>query len=137
VAFCYDLGGDREGLEADAGPADGRGLRVLAVFSLPTATSVLGLRRERYELARLIRAMRARQRRLVQSAVVQYGATRQNLAQAAEAGDGWDVLHLSGHGGRGEFRWPAPSQRATPRPWPAPDMVTGEGSSTGSVATTP
>ena len=35
--------------------------------------------------------------------VVQYGATRQRLAAVAEAGDGWDVLHLSGHGGRGQF----------------------------------
>ena len=33
--------------------------------------------------------------------VVQYGATRERLRAIAEAGDGWDVLHLSGHGGRG------------------------------------
>ena len=80
-----------------------RGLRMLAVFSLPTATSVLALRRERFELARLVRRIAARQRRRVELTVVQYGATRERLAAVAEAGDGWDVLHLSGHGGRGQF----------------------------------
>ena len=79
------------------------GLRMLAVFSLPTATSVLALRRERFELARLVRRIAARQRRRVELTVVQYGATRERLAAVAEAGDGWDVLHLSGHGGRGQF----------------------------------
>jgi len=76
---------------------------MLAVFSLPTATSVLALRRERFELARLVRRIAARQRRRVELTVVQYGATRERLAAVAEAGDGWDVLHLSGHGGRGQF----------------------------------
>ena len=76
---------------------------MLAVFSLPTAVSVLALRRERFELARLVRRIAARQRRRVELTVVQYGATRERLAAVAEAGDGWDVLHLSGHGGRGQF----------------------------------
>jgi CHAT domain/AAA ATPase domain len=35
--------------------------------------------------------------------VVQYGVTREKLAQIADTGDGWDVLHLSGHGGPGAF----------------------------------
>jgi len=61
------------------------------------------LRRERFELARLVRQIAARQRRRVELTVVQYGATRERLAAVAEAGDGWDVLHLSGHGGRGQF----------------------------------
>src|SRR6202000_3541805 len=76
---------------------------MLAVFSLPTATSVLALRREGFELARLVRRSAARQRRRVELTVVQYGATRERLAAVAEAGDGGDVLHLSGHGGRGQF----------------------------------
>ena len=76
---------------------------MLAVFSLPTATSVLALRRERFELARLVRRIAARQRRRVELTVVQYGVTRERLVAVAEAGDGWDVLHLSGHGGRGQF----------------------------------
>ena len=78
-------------------------LRVLAVFSQPTEGSVLALRRERYELGRLIRRIAARQRRRVELRVVQYGVTRDRLAEIADSRDGWDVLHLSGHGGRGLF----------------------------------
>jgi hypothetical protein len=78
-------------------------LRVLAVFSQPTRTSVLALRRERYALGRLIRRLGATQRRVLELTVVQYGVTREKLAQIADTGDGWDVLHLSGHGGPGAF----------------------------------
>ena len=104
VTFLYDLGAGLPGPGEDTSSRGmGRALRMLAVFSLPAATSVLALRRERYELVRLIRRIAARQRRQVELSVVQYGATRRRLAQIAEAGDGWDVLHLSGHGGRGQF----------------------------------
>jgi tetratricopeptide (TPR) repeat protein len=106
VTLAYDLAPDPAGRGPGGGPgtgAGGGGLRMLAVFSLPTATSVLALRRERFELARLVRRIAARQRRRVELTVVQYGATRERLAAVAEAGDGWDVLHLSGHGGRGQF----------------------------------
>ena len=51
VSFVYAPAGE-------LGPAKAgitETLRVLAVFSQPTATSVLALRRERYELSRLIR----------------------------------------------------------------------------------
>jgi hypothetical protein len=34
---------------------------------------------------------------------LQYGATRENLAEAVADGDGWDVVHLSGHGRAGRF----------------------------------
>lgn len=78
-------------------------LRVLAVFSLPTEQDALALRRERYELTRLIRRITARERRVVELRVLQYGATRARLAEIVEEGDGWDVLHLSGHGGAGTF----------------------------------
>ena len=106
VTLAYDLapGPPGGGLVGGPEPAPGgQGLRMLAVFSLPTAVSVLALRRERFELARLVRRIAARQRRRVELTVVQYGATRERLAAVAEAGDGWDVLHLSGHGGRGQF----------------------------------
>lgn len=106
VTLAYDLAPDLAGRGPGGGPGPapvGRGLRMLAVFSLPTATSVLALRRERFELVRLVRRIAARQRRRVELTVVQYGATRERLAAVAEAGDGWDVLHLSGHGGRGQF----------------------------------
>jgi hypothetical protein len=106
VTLAYDLAPPSAGRGQGGGPGaapESRGLRMLAVFSLPTAVSVLALRRERFELARLVRRIAARQRRRVELTVVQYGATRQRLAAVAEAGDGWDVLHLSGHGGRGQF----------------------------------
>ena len=106
VTLAYDLAPNAAGRGpgGESGTtSDGRGLRMLAVFSLPTATSVLALRRERFELTRLVRRIAARQRRRVELTVVQYGATRDRLAAVAEAGDGWDVLHLSGHGGRGQF----------------------------------
>jgi hypothetical protein len=106
VTLAYDLApvpGSRGPGGGPGATAGGRGLRMLAVFSLPTATSVLALRRERFELARLVRQIAARQRRRVELTVVQYGATRERLAAIAEAGDGWDLLHLSGHGGRGQF----------------------------------
>ena len=78
-------------------------LRVLAVFSQPTQTSVVALRRARYELGRLIRRIAARQRGMVELQVVQYGVTRERLAKIVDSGDGWDVLHLFGHGGQGLF----------------------------------
>jgi hypothetical protein len=102
VTFVYDLAPVRAGPDRDASPGAGP-LRMLAVFSLPTQTSVLALRRERYELARLVRRIGAREQRRIELAIAQYGVTRQRLAEIAESGGGWDVLHLSGHGGRGQF----------------------------------
>jgi tetratricopeptide (TPR) repeat protein len=106
VTLSYELEADPASRDTGSGPGtgpEGRPLRMLAVFSLPTATSVLALRRERFELARLIRQIAARQRHCVQLSILQYGVTRARLAAVAEAGDGWDVLHLSGHGTRGQF----------------------------------
>jgi len=101
VALVYDLPGLAGASQAKA--SVGAALRMLAVFSLPTATSALALRRERYELTRLVRRVAARSRRRVELEVAQYGVTRAKLADLAESGDGWDVLHLSGHGGAGQF----------------------------------
>jgi len=98
VALVYDLPGSVGAAKAPVADA----LRMLAVFSLPTATSVLALRRERYELSLLVRRIR-RARRRVELHVAQYGVTRERLRDLAESGDGWDVLHLSGHGGAGQF----------------------------------
>ncbi len=104
VALVYDLPGPPRSGKAPIGEV----LRMLAVFSLPTATSAPALRRERYELTRLVRRVADRGRRRVELHVAQYGMTRAMLADLAEAGDGWDVLHLSGTGvsglgGTGEF----------------------------------
>ena len=81
----------------------GASLRVLGVFSLPTGASVLGLRRERYELSQLARQLGARAGRAVEVEVLQYGVTRERLRERARDGEGWDVLHLSGHGAAGTF----------------------------------
>ena len=101
VSFVYDIDGRDFG--GPAKPAPGDQLRMLAVFSQPTQTSVLALRQERYELSRLIRRIAARERANIALRIIQYGVTRQRLANIADAGDGWDVLHLSGHGGVGMF----------------------------------
>jgi tetratricopeptide (TPR) repeat protein len=78
-------------------PIEGR-LRLLAVFSLPTGGTALALRRERYALVRLIRSIATRYRRAVEVEVLQYGVTRQRLGKALRDGQGWDVVHFSGHG---------------------------------------
>ena len=64
---------------------------------------MLALRRERYALSRLIRRIAARDRAAVVFRVVQYGVTREALAGIADDGDGWDILHMSGHGVGGAF----------------------------------
>jgi tetratricopeptide (TPR) repeat protein len=99
VSLVYAPAGKAGPAKAEAADA----LRVLAVFSQPTRTSVLALRRERYELGRLIRRLGAKRKRMVELTVVQYGVTRERLAEIASTGAGWDVLHLSGHGGPGAF----------------------------------
>ncbi len=78
-------------------PVGGR-LRLLAVFSLPTGGTALALRRERYALVRLIRSIATRYNRAVEVQVLQYGVTRQRLGKALQDGQGWDVVHFSGHG---------------------------------------
>jgi tetratricopeptide (TPR) repeat protein len=111
VAFVYEIGdhagraGESGGAAGAAGRKDrvGVALRVLAVFAQPTRTSVLALRRERYALGRLIRRIAARERAVVELRVAQYGVTRERLAEIADDADGWDVLHLSGHGAGGLF----------------------------------
>ncbi|MGH3190594.1 MAG: CHAT domain-containing protein [Streptosporangiaceae bacterium] len=111
VAFVYEIG-NHVGRASESGGAGGAAerkdvvggaLRILALFSQPMRTNVLALRRERYALGRLIRRIAARERAVVELRVAQYGATRERLAEIAEDGDGWDVLHLSGHGAGGMF----------------------------------
>ena len=100
VTFVYDIAQDAAPVrKSDPGGS----LRMLAVFAQPTDTSVLALRRERYELTRLVRRIAARERAVVELQVVQYGATRERLREIADSSDGWDVLHLSGHGTGGAF----------------------------------
>ena len=91
------------------------------MFSQPATTDVLALRKERYELSRLIRTLAARHRAAIELRVVQYGTTRDRLKEIADDGDGWDVLHLSGHGGGGAFL--LEREYGSPDLVPAADLV--------------
>jgi len=101
IRFVYQ----REGVETPAGdklPAEPK-LRILAVFSLPVSQNPLNLRRERYGLQRFVRELNQTQGRAVELLVLQYGATRETLEDTLQDGDGWDIVHLSGHGDKGEL----------------------------------
>lgn len=73
-------------------------LRVLAIFSLPTDVSALALRRERYELNKLMHRIAKTHVVGLELRVLQYGVTRKALQETLEEGEGWDVIHFSGHG---------------------------------------
>jgi tetratricopeptide (TPR) repeat protein len=73
-------------------------LRMLAVFSLPTDQSALNLRHERYQLAKMIRGLADRRNLGIDLRVLQYGVTRKALREILEEGEGWDIVHFSGHG---------------------------------------
>jgi len=85
----------------DSVPADGR-LRVLGLFSLPEGGQPLNLRRERFELVQLVHGIAAAGRR-ADVRVLQYGVTRRRLEEVLEEAEGWDVIHVSGHGRPGEL----------------------------------
>ena len=87
-------------------PEDGRPLRVLAVFALPEGLSALSLVRERRTLAGLLRELsEAPGGRRIETRILQYGATRGALETALADPEGWDVVHLSGHGAPGSLQF--------------------------------
>lgn len=73
-----------------------RPVRVLAAFSSPARTGAIALRRERHELAALIRRIVNRDGAAIELQVLQYGVTRQRLSEVIRSGGGWDVVHLPG-----------------------------------------
>ena len=77
-------------------------LRVLGLFSLPVGGQPLNLRRERHALVRLLSGIGAVDR-AVDMRVLQYGVTRARLRDVLEEAEGWDVIHVSGHGAPGEL----------------------------------
>jgi tetratricopeptide (TPR) repeat protein len=77
-------------------------LRVLGLFSLPEGGQPLNLRRERHELVRLIQRM-ATSGKAADVRVLQYGVTRSRLRDVLDEAEGWDVIHVSGHGAPGEL----------------------------------
>ena len=101
VRFVYGLEGTAAGAVAKE-PVE-KALRILAAFSLPVRANPLNLRRERYGLQRLVRDLNQTQNLAVELRVLQYGATRETLQEALEEAEGWDIIHLSGHGQQGEL----------------------------------
>ena len=93
-------GGTQAGKGA-AIPVGGR-LRVLGLFSLPEGGQPLNLRRERHSLVKLIRGIAATGK-AADVRVLQYGVTRERLRGVVEEAEGWDIIHISGHGAPGEL----------------------------------
>jgi hypothetical protein len=95
VSLVYEITGEKPKIKTM--PVQDR-LRMLAVFSLPTDASSLSLRRERYQLMKLIRDLAQSYGFAIEMRVLQYGTTRESLQEALEEGEGWDLIHFSGHG---------------------------------------
>ena len=87
------------GSDARGGTPVGERLRVLGLFSLPDGRRAL---RERQELVRLIEGIAATGK-AADVRVLQYGVTRQALADVLVEGEGWDIVHVSGHGRPGSL----------------------------------
>ncbi len=77
-------------------------LRVLGLFSLPEGSRALNLRRERYDLVRLFERIEDNGK-AVHVRVLQYGVTRGRLRAVLQETEGWDIIHISGHGAPGEL----------------------------------
>jgi len=95
ASLVYAIMGEKP--EIKTVPVQNR-LRMLAVFSLPTDASSLSLRRERYQLMKLIRDLAQTRGFAIDMRILQYGTTRESLQEALEEGEGWDLIHFSGHG---------------------------------------
>jgi len=80
----------------------GERLRVLGLFSVPAEGRPLNLRRERQALVRLFAEIGGLGR-AVDVRVLQYGVSRQRLRDVLEEGEGWDVIHVAGHGVPGQL----------------------------------
>jgi tetratricopeptide (TPR) repeat protein len=95
VSLVFEINGEKPVIKEV--PIKDR-LRMLAVFSLPTDASSLSLRRERYQLMKLINQLAQSYGFAIEMRVLQYGTTRESLREALEEGEGWDLIHFSGHG---------------------------------------
>jgi CHAT domain/Protein of unknown function (DUF3039) len=83
-------------------PAPRDRLRVLGLFSLPEGGQPLNLRRERQALVALIRGI-SKSGKGAEVRVLQYGVTRVLLWEVLAEAEGWDIIHISGHGAPGEL----------------------------------
>jgi tetratricopeptide (TPR) repeat protein len=95
-------------LVMEAGRADsrvspvGERLRVLGLFSMPEGGQALNMRRERRSLVELMKEI-AVSGKAADVRVLQYGVTRDRLRDVIADGEGWDVIHVSGHGSPGRL----------------------------------
>lgn len=80
----------------------GAALRVLGLFSVPEGGQPLNSRWERHALMRLMEWIEAGGRAM-DVRVLQYGVTRERLRDVLAEREGWDVIHISGHGRPGEL----------------------------------
>ncbi len=95
ASLVFEIIGEKT--EINAVPVQDR-LRMLAVFSLPTDASSLSLRRERYQFMKMIDQLAQSYGFAIEMRVLQYGTTRESLQEALVEGEGWDLIHFSGHG---------------------------------------
>jgi tetratricopeptide (TPR) repeat protein len=77
----------------------GQRLRMLAIFSLPTSVHPLNLRHERQQLRELVHSVARRKNIAIELRILQYGVTRSALKDILQQQGGWDIIHISGHGG--------------------------------------
>jgi tetratricopeptide (TPR) repeat protein len=83
--------------------AIGERLRILALFSAPDGQRPLSLRQERVTLTRLFDEINHVHERAADLRVLQYGVTRARLREVLQEAEGWDIIHVSGHGQPGEL----------------------------------
>src|SRR6185312_14604337 len=95
-------------------------LRVLGLFSLPVGGQPLNLRQERHALVQLMLGIAA-VNKAVDVRVLQYGVTRARLREVLEEYEGWDVIHVSGHGAPGELL--LETEDGSPDPITAEDLA--------------
>jgi hypothetical protein len=99
VSLVFEVSGP---LPPVAAPIGDR-LRLLALFSLPSEGDPLNLRRERQMLRKLVHRLVGAAHLAVELRTLQYGVTRSRLRDVLQDGEGWDVIHFSGHGQPGSL----------------------------------
>ena len=97
-ALDISIVSDSDGGDPAAKRPVGDRLRMLGIFSMPTDQAALNVRREQHELRRLVHRLARAAGRAVELRTLQYGVTRELIEDVLDEGDGWDLIHFSGHG---------------------------------------
>jgi tetratricopeptide (TPR) repeat protein len=77
-------------------------LRILAVFSMLSHADALALRRELMTIERIVKEV-SDGGRAIELHVLHYEVTRDRLHERLADPEGWDIVHLAGHGRPGEL----------------------------------